>query len=128
MKKPLWVVAILATVASIVANLIIMFLAKPFGPDFLILDTAAVTIFSIGGTVGATIAFLIVKKLSKDYKKTYIIVSAIALVISLIPDIMIFIDPDPRMGVPTPIGIFALMAMHVAEAAIIVYSFMNYTD
>ena len=61
MKKPLWVVAILATVASIVANLIIMFLAKPFGPDFLILDTAAVTIFSIGGTVGATIAFLIVK-------------------------------------------------------------------
>lgn len=122
----LWWVGLLAIVIAVVANLIVRAVALPFievPPEFLPVSVIYPTIiFTAGGVLAAVIVFAIVGRFTRQPARVYTIIAVIALLLSLIPDIMMLVDPA---SVPFPganLGnVTVLMVQHVVAAIIAVW-------
>lgn len=113
---------LVAVVASIAANLIVL-----FGLSFLVeypagfqpLTAIPVALFTTIGVVGAGIAFAIVARLARNPVGTYRLVALIALVLSIIPNILLVMNPA---SAPMPGGTSAaygvLIVFHVVAALV----------
>jgi hypothetical protein len=122
--------AIIAGIASIVVNVILLTLLKPFTdvPDtFMTLTMGPVITWSIIGTVGATIVYALMRKFSTNPKGLFGIVSFVVLLLSFIPDVLIHgMTSGPFVGA-TWSAVLLLMLMHVVVASFVVYLFLKKT-
>lgn len=128
--KPLIITALIGGVLTVIANYILLMVGKPFThvPDtFMTLSAGPVIAWSIFGTIGATITFFLTRKFSQNPNKTFVLISAVVLILSFIPDVLIHgKDSGPFVGV-TWSAVALLMLMHVAAAGILVYTLTKYT-
>jgi len=119
-SKLLWV-GPLAIIVSVLANLILRALAVTAlnpSPEFQPLATSGPVIFLTAvGALGAVIAYALVGRFAKQPIRAYHVIAAAALVVSLVPDLMLFSGNAPFGGV-TVSAVLVLMAMHVVTWAI----------
>jgi hypothetical protein len=117
---PLWLAGIYAGIGALVANHIVLYFAKPLAPDLMALSPGPVTFWTVLGAVGATLVYELVRRRSQTPARTFTIVAVIALLISFIPDLLLFRTPvSPTFGNATGGGIYTLMAMHCVAAVIV---------
>ncbi|MBI3244317.1 MAG: hypothetical protein HYZ49_18720 [Chloroflexi bacterium] len=128
--KLLWV-GPLAIVGSVVANVFVRFVAVAvLNPpaEFLPLNIAQPIVLTVVGVVLAIVAFALVARFARNPIRTYQIVAAVALVVSLAPDVLLLANagsaPFPGVNVGT---VGALMLMHGVAWAICVAMFTNLT-
>lgn len=122
-KRLLWV-GPLAIIASVVACVIVRTIAVsllPISPEFMPLSFGPPVLFSAIGALGAVIAFAIVGRFAQRPVALYRTIALVVLVISLIPDVMLYVAPT-MPGVSLP-AVVALMAMHITVWAICVNLF-----
>jgi hypothetical protein len=88
----------------------------PVPDNFSPLKGPAFVALTIVGVLGAVIAFAAVGRFAKNPVRTFRIVAGVALLLSFLPDLGLL------AGMPgaTPVGVLALMAMHVVAAVIAV--------
>jgi hypothetical protein len=122
----LWWVGLLAIVLSTVANLALRAIAltmSTVSPEFVPLSMPQPTIFfTVLGVLPAVLVFALVGRFVRRPARTYTIIAAIALLISLIPDVMMIVDPTsaPFPG-GTVVNVITLMVQHVVAAVIVVW-------
>lgn len=122
----LWWVGLLAIVLSVVANLIVRAIALPFvtvPPEFVPLSSPVPAIvFTTAGVLAATLVFALVGRVARRPARVYSIVAAVVLVLSLIPNVMMLVDPA---SAPFPGGNVGsntvLMLQHVVAAVVTVW-------
>jgi hypothetical protein len=73
--------------------------------------------YTVGGVVLAGIAYWLVVRFTRNARRNYIVLSVIALVLSYIPDALLYVWSDPGATIP---AVASLMAMHTAAAVIVV--------
>ncbi len=123
---PLWKSTLLAAIISIVANIILVTIAKLFittpsyFPELLAFSIA---LFTFVGTLGAAIVFAIIRKFSKNPNHVFKVVAYIVLVLSLIPDAMLY-DKTAGIGMGP---VITLMLTHVVAAVIIIKVLTQHT-
>lgn len=105
-----------------VANVLVsVVLATALGisPAFMPIQPISVAIFTFIGVLGAVVAFAIVARVSRRPARTFVWVAAIALVLSLIPNVGLALNPAgaPFVGI-TPTAMAALSVLHVIAAAV----------
>lgn len=125
-SRLLWV-GPLAIVAAVVANQIIRLIAVALGigADFMPLSFGPPLFFSVIGVLGATIVFAIVARFAKRPLALFRTIALVVLVISLIPDVMLYTSQSmPGASLP---AVVTLMLMHVAAWAICVQLFSRLT-
>lgn len=122
--------AIIAGIGSIVVNVILLTLLKPFTgvpATFMTLTMGPVITWSIIGTAGATIVYALMRKFSANPKGLFGIVSFVVLLASFIPDVLIHgMTSGPFVGA-TWSAVLLLMLMHVVVAGFVVYLFLKKT-
>jgi hypothetical protein len=122
----LWWVGLLAIVLSTVANLIVRIIGValvPIAPEFLPVSIAMPTIiFTVVGVLAGVIVFAIVGRFSRRPARTYTIIGVVALLLSLVPNVMMIVDPSsaPFPGV-TPAAAVILMVQHVVAGVITIW-------
>lgn len=121
--KKLWWVAPLSIVATILANLVTLFILDvifqlddafpPFQPIPIIIVTIMYLIVAI-------LAYILVARFSSNPVRLYNIIALIALIVSFIPNIGLMLNPSgvPFTGTPFDFGI--LMIFHVVAWAVFV--------
>ena len=122
----LWWVGLLAIALALVANLLVRAIALQFitvAPEFAPISEPSATIFFTAvGVLLATVAFAIVGRFARQPARTYTIVAIIALIISLIPNVMMTLNPS---AAPFPGGTLGanitLMIEHVVAAVVAVW-------
>lgn len=122
----LWWVGLLTIVLAVVANLIVRAVALLFvtvPPEFLPLsDPMPTIIFTVGGVLAAVIVFAIVGRFTRRPARVYTIIAVIALLLSLVPDIMMLVAPAsfpfPGANVGT---VSVLLTQHIVAAVIAVW-------
>ncbi len=122
----LWWVGLLAIVLATIANLIVRAIALSFitvPTEFLPLSTAMpAIIFTVGGVLAAVIVFAIVGRFTRQPARTFTIVAVIALLLSLVPDVMMLINPASALFPGGTVGsVVVLMIQHVVAAVIAVW-------
>lgn len=118
----LWKIGLIAAAISAVANLILLFVTKPFMdvPDSLMpMTPGPVVIWSVIGALGAIAVYALVRKFSATVYKTFKTIAVVVLVISFIPDIALINVAEGPFGGATWGVIIVLMTMHVISFAII---------
>ena len=119
----IWRAALIALVASLVANHIIRLLALALlSPDqgFMALTSfGPVTVFTIFGVAGATAVYALLRRFTANPNRIFTIVAVVVLLVSLIPDIMLAITPAMPLPTATPATMTALALMHIATAFIV---------
>ena len=124
--------AVVAIVLSVLVNLLIRWLGMlfvPVDPEFIPLltwqPTAVMTTLFLSV---ATIVFLLINAFSANPPRIFNIVALVALIISLIPNVMMLFssEPLPNIGIPTPGAAIILMLQHVAAYLITVWSFTSW--
>lgn len=123
----LWLSGIYAGCAALVANLIILYFAKPTAPAFMTLSVAPVSAWTLLGTVGATCVFAYLRKKTAQPNKFFIVTSLVVLLISFTPDVMLFGTTSPFFKGVTTTAIWVLMLMHVVAALMIVAALIRFT-
>lgn len=123
----------LTIVASVVANLLVRWigmLVLPVDPSFMPLASWQPTvIFTTMFLVLATIVFLVINAFAANPPRVFNIVAFAALLLSLIPDLMLLINPSAMpMGTPTPGAVLILMVQHVVAYAITVWAFTKWAQ
>ena len=120
---------LLALVGAIVANLIILFVLKPFviNPAMPLhsLSVGPVVMLTAIGTIAATIVYAILRAFMARPQKTFIWLSVIVLLVSFIPDYLIIGNTTGPFAGGTLPSALTLMLMHVAAAIIIVWSLVK---
>lgn len=118
---------LIAIAGSVVANLIVRAIGMAIidvSPEFEPLsDLSATVVFTAGLVLVAVIVFAIVDRFTKNPVRVYNIIALVALLVSLIPDIMLLVSPDnaPFGGI-TFGAVVVLMVMHVVAYAVTVYT------
>ena len=123
---PLWVVAVVATVGGVVANLLVLLLTKPLAPDFLSLTAFPVIFWTVIAGVGASVVFALTRKYARNPQRTFIRIAIAALLLSFLMDIPLFFYDITFFAGATAGGIWALMSMHVVIAAVIVPALVRF--
>lgn len=118
---------LIAIVGSVVANLIVRAVGMAIvdvPSDFLPLTKRVVTVQFTGGLVFiAVIVFAIVDRIARNPQRAFNIIALIALILSLIPDILLLVNPEASpFGTPTLGGVAVLVVMHVVAYAVTVYT------
>jgi len=122
----------IAIALSVIANLVIRWLGLlivPVDPGFMPLSTwQPVAIMTTLFLVVATIVFLVINAFAANPPRVFSIVALIALIISLIPNVLMLFNsaPLPNLGTPTPGAAIILMLQHVAAYAITVWAFTRW--
>lgn len=122
---------VIAIAGSIVANLIVRWLGMlvlPVDPSFMPLATLQPTIFfTTVFLLLATVIFLIVNAFSKNPGRIFAIVATVALVISLVPDILLLVNPSALpLGTVTWGAVLILIVQHIVAYAITVWAFTRW--
>jgi len=117
---PLWLIALIATGIGLVVNEAVAALARPFSPDLIQLAPGPVGLWTVLGVVGATLVYAFMRRKPADLGRRFVRVAIIALLLSLIPDALIYFVEIPGFTGGTIAGVIALMALHVTTAAIAV--------
>ncbi len=108
--------ALLAIVLSVVANLlvrIIAFALLPIPAEFPPLGWAPPILFTVIGVLAAFIVFAVLARTSRRPVQVFRIVALVALLLSLIPDLLILMNPSPALPGTTVAGVVTLMLMHM---------------
>lgn len=128
------VAGLIAIVAASVANVIVGWLGKlilPVDPSFAPLASwqPAVVLTSIL-LVLATIVFLVINAFATSPVRIFNIVALVALIISLIPDVLMLFssEPLPNLGTPTWGAAVILMVQHVVAYLITVWAFTRWAQ
>ncbi len=112
-----------AVICAVTVNLFFIFIVKLFihtPPTFSPFFYSFIALYTALGVMGAGLVYLIIKKLTPNYHKIFTWVSIVALMLSLIPDIAMYMNPEPDdVGVTIPIVII-LMLTHIFAAFIAV--------
>lgn len=120
-----------AIVGSIVANLIVYWIggmiAQP-NPDFQPLASPIPTIiFTTMFLIVATAVYAVINAFTRDPVRVWTIVAWIALIVSLIPDLLLLINPSAMpMGIPTLGAVLVLIVMHIVAFAITMWAFTKW--
>lgn len=115
-------------VASIVANLVLLYIGKPLvggAASFAPLFVAPVIVWSILGVLGAGWTFSFIRKRAQNPKQMFVVVSILFLVVSFIPDYFLLGIPTGMFAGASLGGVLLLMLMHVVEAGILVPLFVK---
>jgi len=126
-SRLLWV-GPLAIVAAVIANLIIRTIAVSLlgiSAEFPPLGFGPPVMFTVIGVLGATIVLAIVARFSKRPIALFRTIALVVLVISLIPDVLLYTSngmPGTSLG-----AVLALMVMHAVAYAITVTLFSRMT-
>lgn len=108
----------IALVVALIINIALATMAQPLAPNLMQLTAIPVAIWTILGIVGSTLVFRYMLRNPENivarFKKTVWIV----LLISFIPDILIYFVEIPGFTGATVGGVLALMALHVTTAAV----------
>lgn len=118
----LLVVGVGAVVASTIANVLVAqalvnLLQVP--ATFRYLQTASVAPLTVIGVAGAVIVFAVLARLRPDPVRAFTAVATIALVISWVPDLLVYAS-ERSYGTTLP-EIMGLMSLHVVAASIAVF-------
>lgn len=121
----------IAIVGSVIANVIVYYLGVMLTQppaDFLPLDSPMRTvIFTVLNLVVATIVFAVINAFSKSPIRLFTIVAVVALLLGLIPDIMLLVNPAAMaMGTPTFGAVLVLIVMHFVGFAITIWAFTRW--
>jgi hypothetical protein len=122
----LWWVGLLAILLSVIATLVVRAIGVALitvSPEFVPLSMFQATVFfTVTGVLAAIIVFAIVGRFARQPVRTYTIIAIVALLLSLVPDVMIFVDPAnaPFPGA-TQAGAVVLMVQHVVAAIVTVW-------
>jgi hypothetical protein len=120
-------VTFIALAASLVANLVVLYFTKPLAPDFVPLSLPTVGVWTTLAVLVAGGVFGVIRMRSQNPGRTFMWVSVVVLLLSFIPDVMLFFVSVPGFVGITTGGILALMAMHVITAVIVVKLFLCFT-
>jgi hypothetical protein len=92
-------------------------------PEFLPLSTPFPTIiFTTLGVLAAVIVFAIVGRFARQPVRTYTIIAIVALLLSLIPNVMMLVDPASSPFPGSNLGnVTVLMLQHVVAAVVAVW-------
>jgi carbon starvation protein CstA len=103
-------------------------LVLPVDPSFMPLATWQPTvIFTTLFLVLATIVFLIINAFAANPSRVFTIVATIALVVSIIPDFMLLINPTGMpVGTVTLGAVIILILMHVVGYVIALWAFTKW--
>ena len=122
---------VVAIVGSVVANLVVFWvggmIAQP-NPDFQPLASPMPTIiFTTLFLVIATAIYAIINAFTRNPVRVWTIVAWIALLVGLIPDIMLIVNPaSSPMGTPTLPAVLVLIVMHFVAFAITMWAFTRW--
>ncbi len=120
-----------AIAGSVIANLLIYWvggaLVQP-NPDFQPLASPMpVIIFTVLFLVIATAVYAVINIAASNPVRVWTIVAWIALIVSLIPDFMLLINPAGMpMGTPTVPAVIVLIIMHFVAFAITMWAFTKW--
>lgn len=120
-----------AILGSVIANLIVYWLGRMVAqpnPDFLPLASPIPTImFTTLSLVIATAVYAVINAFSRNPVRVWTIVAWIALIVSLIPDILMIVNPASfPMGTPTVPAALVLIVMHFVAFAITMWAFTKW--
>lgn len=110
-----------AVVLSIVANAIVLFLARDVltvAPGFDPIDWTPVVLFTTIGAIAATAVYGATTRLSAIPDRRFTQIAAVALLLSFVPDVGLLLV-DPAATLP---GVLVLMFMHVVVAVVCVWA------
>ena len=118
----LFIVGLLTIAAAVVADLLVRALAFaiwPISPTFLPLQIGAVSVFAAVLVGGGVLVYALAVRFSRHPARTYTLIALIALLLSLVPPVMLFFNPDTRAlpGV-TPLAASILIVLHIMDALI----------
>lgn len=121
-------VVLLTALYSVVVNVILLAISRAYAnapSHFAPFTYPAVIEFTIGGVILAAIVYVAIGAFSENQNKTFLHVATVALLLSFIPDILLFWPQfqDPEDIGATPLVIAILMIMHILTAWIVVYMF-----
>lgn len=111
----------LAIVVSTIVNLIIRIIALTWvkvSPKFAPIGIGPVIFWSVMGGIGAALVFYLVTRLLSRPLFIYIIIAFLVYVCTFIPDSLLLVRNPPIFPDTTANAVLVLMAMHVAEATI----------
>jgi hypothetical protein len=125
-SRLLWVGPV-AIVAAVILNQVIRLVAVSLGigADFMPLSFGPPLFFTVIGVLGATIVFAIIARFSQRPIALFRTIALVVLVISLIPDILLYTSQG-MPGATLP-AVVTLMLMHVAAWAVCVQLFSRLT-
>lgn len=124
---PLWITATVATILSVIANILVLFTTKPLAPDFMSLTPMPVIFWTVLAVVGAMGVFALTRKYSKSPTNTFIRISWIVFLLSFLMDIPLFFFDIEFFAGATTRGIITLMIMHVVVFVITVPLLVKHT-
>ena len=131
LKRLLWLTPI-AAFAAIGVNLLVRAIARgvfdDISDDFQPFSAQAIVFWSIIGTIAAAAVFVLVARSSPHPIERYRTIAIVALVLSLIPDVLLWITKPEGVPGVTGSAIAALMVMHVVVAAICVGLFTTFSQ
>jgi len=104
---------------ALVANEVVLVLTKPLAPNLFSLTAGPVAFWTTVGAVGASLVYALVRRLSRRPERSFLIVAIIVLVVSFIPDLLLFLLPPSPIEQVTVGGVATLMGMHIVAAVII---------
>jgi hypothetical protein len=118
-----------ALIGSVVANLILLFVLKPFviNPAMPLhsLSVMPVAMLTTIGVIIATIVYAIMRAIMARPQKAFIDISVIVLLLSFIPDYLIIGQTTGPFVGATLTSALTLMLMHIIAAVIIVLSLVK---
>ncbi len=122
---------LVAIVGSVIANLIVFWLGSMIvqpNPDFQPLASPMPTIiFTTLFLVAATAVYAVINAFARNPVRVWTIVAWIALIVGLIPDIMLIVNPaSSPMGTPTLGAVLVLIVMHFVAFAITMWAFTKW--
>ena len=121
--RPLWQVGLLTVLAAVVVNVLylqVLLAAFPLPRDFLPFTPGPITFFTLLGALGAVLAFALVRRLSAHPVRTFWIVAVIALILSVVPNIVLMGADPATLPFPgfTPQNAVVLMTFHALAALV----------
>lgn len=113
------VAALAALGVNLLLRELLVRLLPPDAAGFFGLGLAPVAVSTLVGVAGAAAAFALVRRLARDPVRAYRRVAVVALLLSLLPALMMHLNPTPQGSLPLA-AMLALWSMHVSTALVVV--------
>jgi len=123
---------VIAIVLSVIANLVVRWLGMLVASvpaDFVPLATFQPTIiYTTLFLVVATLIFALINRFTSNPIRVWYIVAPIGLLVSLLPDVLLLVNPSgiPQVGTATTGAVLILMAMHLVGFVITMWVFTRW--